>query len=110
MKSCMQMPRKPRVAMASPTFRGKRPRPPVKWNGRWVGEDAGETGVERNINQRLLKVPRCVAIKVCAIRVQITLWVNMRRKGSFLFVFSTNGRGGTWRDGGQFEGKGMGGC
>lgn len=30
-------------------------------------------GVERNMNQRELNVPRCVARSMCAIRVAVTL-------------------------------------
>lgn len=76
----MHIPMNPRIAMAIPTLRGGMPRPPVKWNGRCVGfgwavlvDGVGETGVERNTNQRLLKVPRWVAIIEWAIRVHITL-------------------------------------
>ncbi len=71
--------------MASPTERGCRPRPPVKTNGFLEREGCFETGVERNTNQRVLKVPRWVARILWAIKVQITLYVKIRRKGSFCF-------------------------
>lgn len=79
MKSCIKIPMTPRMAIANPTSRGGIPRPPVKMNGSFCLNDGGygcagsETGVERKTNQRLLKVPRWVAMRVCATKVQITL-------------------------------------
>lgn len=84
----------PRVAMAKPTERGGMPRPPVKAKGRdclvWEGGDGEEglkRGVERWMNQRLLKVPTCMARRKWQRRVKKTLRVQMRWKGSLRLGF-----------------------
>lgn len=95
MNSCIEIPIIPRIAIAKPTSLGGIPSPPVKTKGNFWCMEGGlgcfgsETGVERKTNQRLLNVPRWVAISVWATRVQITLYVNIRRNGSLCFHLGT---------------------
>jgi hypothetical protein len=49
------------------------PSPPVKMNGNFLVVEGGATGVDRKTYQRLLKVPRCVASRLWATSVHITL-------------------------------------
>jgi hypothetical protein len=78
------------MARTNPIDDGGRPRPPVKEMGSdclvWVGGSGcagSKRGVERNVNQRLLKVPLPPARMAEERRVKKTLRVNMRLKGSF---------------------------
>lgn len=83
----MVIPMTPRIAIAIPTERGGNPRPPVNRNGSLgvkpggCGSEGLKTGVERKTNHRELKVPTWKARKLCAMSVNKTFLVNMRRKG-----------------------------
>ena len=87
-KSCMEMPIAPSIDMANPMCRGGMPSPPVKTKGRRCLKSGGlgcfgsATGVDKNTNQRLLKVPRCKEISQYASNVNVTFLVNIRLKGS----------------------------
>jgi hypothetical protein len=86
------------IDIASPTSGGRRPSPPVKMKGnrRPCGSLCGSyTGVERNTNQRELKVPSWKVSRKFAASVQITLGVKMRRKAS-LCVYLRRGCFDLW--------------